>query len=1224
MAERVQLGGMAGAVAAAGVAAISAALTGGAVPAAVAVAGVKSAVEKGLPRVQAWLADRQEQRAFAKEIEDWAQRQDVGQADCDLGLRKARDILEQKGARLEEIVRWGLDPERTTAEVLARDRAAFQSLPSSEARDVCRTAIEVFYRRTLRQLAADPLVTAALKELLASTGRVEASNQELAALVTQLLDMVEQLHEQAEPALTPPAYWATLCDVYRQGHVEDPRGREQEVEQLRAFVHGPPGFWWYRGDRFAGKTFLMTALAQQAIPAETAAGPALLGDDVDAVAYLISRKRNDNNGRRFLSVMVDQLSHLLGQAPPPAAVQGTAATAELADWFHQRWGQASHTAADRGRHLVLLVDALDEDLPVDEHTAWIVDLLPTDLHHTGHVLLTSKLRYRRPATADATHPLWSVTRTTLSTSPYAAKQKQMALAEITGLLNPASPNLGRNTAILGTMAAARFELTVDDVTEITGLPRPGVDSFFTRDATVTFDASPSLDDAYLFSHDLLLQACLTTGPDPDLGAAGLGRRLELRQHRRDIHAWAQTWRERGWPVAEDEPTPLYLVRHYPALIADDPARARALLTDPGWLNAAIHLIGPAPTHAALTAAQTRDPGIGVAARAVAVEAPSLRQPPPGDPGYVLRRLCLQALKTRADTLADSLRRRLLELPDAGLAPVWTTQRTGLFVSEVGSHDGPVGAVAVLPDGRIVTGGDDSRVRMWDPQPGATPVELGSHDGPVRAVAVLPDGRIVTGGDDDRVRIWDPQPDATPVELGSHDGLVQAVAVLPDGRIVTGGDDNRVRIWDPAARPPRSSSAATTAWCGRWRCCPTGASSPAAPTTGCGSGTPHPAPPRSSSAATTAWCGRWRCCPTGASSPAATTTGCGCGTPTARRHPGRARHPRRPGGGGGGAARRAHRHRRLGQPGADLGPPARRAPRSSSAPTTAGGAVAVLPDGRIVTGGWDNRVRIWDPTSPAHPGRARQPRRPGAGGGGAARRAHRHRRRRQPGADLGPRPARHTPVELGSHDGPVKAVAVLPDGRIVTGGGRPPVRLWDPDRPGHPRRARHPRRPGGGGGGAARRAHRHRRRRQAGCGSGTPTGPAPRSRSAPTTARCGRWRCCPTGASSPATPTTGCGSGTPSPTPPPAPASPAQSWHSPPPPVPTSQPETVSLSDTLTGSALGTSHTQPGTPGTDLFHANIQSRSPSQHAARLARLAIGTCERCHTRRCDTPRSVRPRP
>ena len=57
-------------------------------------------------------------------------------------------------------------------------------------------------------------------------------------------------------------------------------------------------------------------------------------------------------------------------------------------------------------------------------------------------------------------------------------------------------------------------------------------------------------------------------------------------------------------------------------------------------------------------------------------------------------------------------------------------------------------MAVLPDGRVVTGGHDGRVLIWDPAgPGTAPAELG-YQGPgqVNAVAVLPDGRVVTGGD----------------------------------------------------------------------------------------------------------------------------------------------------------------------------------------------------------------------------------------------------------------------------------------------------------------------------------------------------------------------------------------------------------------------------------------------------------------------------------------------
>lgn len=63
------------------------------------------------------------------------------------------------------------------------------------------------------------------------------------------------------------------------------------------------------------------------------------------------------------------------------------------------------------------------------------------------------------------------------------------------------------------------------------------------------------------------------------------------------------------------------------------------------------------------------------------------------------------------------------------------------------------------------------------------------------------------------------------------------------------------------------------------------------------------------------------------------------------------------------------------------------------------AVAVLLDGRVAYGGYDGRVRLWDPAVPGAP-----------------------------------------PAEVGRHGGPVGALAVLPDGRVVSGGDD--VRAWD--------------------------------------------------------------------------------------------------------------------------------------------------------------------------------------
>ena len=198
------------------------------------------------------------------------------------------------------------------------------------------------------------------------------------------------------------------------------------------------------------------------------------------------------------------------------------------------------------------------------------------------------------------------------------------------------------------------------------------------------------------------------------------------------------------------------------------------------------------------------------------------------------------------------------LPDGRLASagdydgrvlVWDPAAPGAGPVEVGRHDGDdQDVVAVLPDGRLASAGYGGRVLVWDlAAPGAGPVELGRHHGGGRtAVAALPDGRLASAGYYDwRVLVWDPAaPGAGPVELGRHHGAVSAVAALPDGRLASAGDDGRVLVWDPAAPgPARSSWAATTARCLRWRRCRTGGWPAPATTTGCGYGmcrAAHPA------------------------------------------------------------------------------------------------------------------------------------------------------------------------------------------------------------------------------------------------------------------------------------------------------------------------------------------------------------------------------------------------
>ncbi len=74
-------------------------------------------------------------------------------------------------------------------------------------------------------------------------------------------------------------------------------------------------------------------------------------------------------------------------------------------------------------------------------------------------------------------------------------------------------------------------------------------------------------------------------------------------------------------------------------------------------------------------------------------------------------------------------------------------------------------------------------------------ELRGHGGPVRALAVAPDGRIALSGSFDTSAIlWDVERGLAVAVLRGHESSVNAVLALPDGRFATAGEDGRILLW----------------------------------------------------------------------------------------------------------------------------------------------------------------------------------------------------------------------------------------------------------------------------------------------------------------------------------------------------------------------------------------------------------------------------------------------
>ncbi len=506
-------------------------------------------------------------------------------------------------------------------------------------------------------------------------------------------------------------------------------------------------------------------------------------------AGILSRRESDASSDRFLAAVVPQLAYLCDVDPPVANV----------DQYHAMWEKAADRADQTGRHLLLVVDGLDEDL-LPPRSPSVASLLPTLAGAHAHVLIASRPHPELPDDVPGGHPLRGAP-TQLSPYMDAEKLADLAKKEINDLTKGDDTDLALD--VLGVLTAAAGSLSLRDLVALRsdgqGTPT-AVDTRHVRQL-VEDRAARSLErvgpvgnERYQFAHDSLREYAKTV---PDLCDP---------EYRRRIHQWAERLRAAGWPTpaSGEESTPQYLLDTYSSTLTRDPPRLAQLASDIGWIEAAIGSAGVDRVLADLRRAAAANPAstaVAAVLAAVTGQAYNLRPPQPLDqPGYIMRQLWMQSAELAEDDLAGDIRTRLQSRCGPSPVPRWTTRRASrALCGELGRHDGAVEALAVLADGRGVTGGDDRRVLVWDPADrGAGPAELGRHEDWVEAVAVLADGRVVSGGEDDWVLVWDPaDPGAGPAELGRHHGTVEAVAVLADGRVVTGGDDHRVLVWDPA-------------------------------------------------------------------------------------------------------------------------------------------------------------------------------------------------------------------------------------------------------------------------------------------------------------------------------------------------------------------------------------------------------------------------------------------
>lgn len=132
-----------------------------------------------------------------------------------------------------------------------------------------------------------------------------------------------------------------------------------------------------------------------------------------------------------------------------------------------------------------------------------------------------------------------------------------------------------------------------------------------------------------------------------------------------------------------------------------------------------------------------------------------------------------------------------------LVKIWDLDSRRL-ISSLAGHTGWVRAVATDPSARLcISASDDGTLISWDLVENTMIGRLVGHAGPVRGCSISANGKtVVSASSDGTLKLWETRSQEAIRTLEGHRGSVNCCAFVDnDTAIVSGGTDKLLRVWD---------------------------------------------------------------------------------------------------------------------------------------------------------------------------------------------------------------------------------------------------------------------------------------------------------------------------------------------------------------------------------------------------------------------------------------------